>query len=59
MSFLDNFPYTNIHELNLGWVLRVLKAMGVKLDEYTDKVDELTDEASKVTPIRLAIEQTE
>lgn len=46
MAFLDNFPYTNIHELNLDWILRVLKAMGVKIDEYTDKVDELTDEVN-------------
>ena len=30
--FGENFPYTNFHDLNLDWILRVVHAMDSKLD---------------------------
>jgi hypothetical protein len=33
MSFLDNFPYTNFHELNLDWLMRTTKKA---LDQYKE-----------------------
>ena len=34
MGLFDNFPYTNFHELNLDWILRVLKNIESTLDEF-------------------------
>ena len=32
--FQDMFPWTNIHELNLDWILSRLRALSIKLDEF-------------------------
>lgn len=32
-AFGENFPYTNFHDLNLDWVLRELKSLGLRIDE--------------------------
>ena len=32
MGIFENFPYTNFHELNLDWLLRVVKALSDKVD---------------------------
>lgn len=34
MGLFDNFPYTNFHELNLDWILKVLKNIETTLDEF-------------------------
>ena len=34
MSFLNKYPYTDFHELNLDWVLAKLHEMGVRIDEF-------------------------
>ena len=33
MSLFENFPYTNFHELNLDWIVKMIKEMNMKLDE--------------------------
>ena len=30
----DKYPYTNFHELNDDWIIKVLKEMSLKLDEF-------------------------
>ena len=32
MAFLDEFPYTNFHELNTDWLVKIAKDF---LDQYT------------------------
>lgn len=44
MGLFDNFPYTNFHELNLEWVIRILKALDKSVDVLTADVKTLTDE---------------
>lgn len=40
MAF-DNFPYTDLHELNLDWLLRKVKQLEEKVTELEGKVTEL------------------
>ena len=35
MGLFDHFPYTNVHELNLDWVLSMMKALEAKWDAFT------------------------
>lgn len=34
MSFFNNYPYTDFHELNLDWVLKYLKELDKEWDEF-------------------------
>lgn len=36
MGLFENFPYTNFHELNLDWLLEIVKKLDSKFDEWTD-----------------------
>ena len=35
MGLFDHFPYTNVHELNLDWVLSMMKALEAEWDAFT------------------------
>ena len=35
MGLFDHFPYTNVHELNLDWVLSMMKALEAEWDQFT------------------------
>lgn len=35
MGLFDHFPYTNVHELNLDWVLTMMKALEAEWDAFT------------------------
>lgn len=37
---VDNWPYTNLHELNLDWVLNEIKKLQQSVDEIDDKIAE-------------------
>ena len=34
MGIFEQFPYTNFHDLNLDWILRAIRSMDKKLDEF-------------------------
>lgn len=34
MGLFDNFPYSNFHELNMGWILEALKNLDASVREY-------------------------
>lgn len=36
MGVFDHFPYTNFHELNLSWCLKLLREFDTKLDELEE-----------------------
>lgn len=45
------FPYTNLHELNLDWILEQVKTLVANNDEFNDKADyavETADEAKEI-----------
>ena len=35
MGLFDHFPYTNVHELNLDWVLSMMKALEAEWEQFT------------------------
>lgn len=47
MGIFNNYPYTDFHEMNLDWVLRILKEMDSRIDVLKDEI------------LREAIEATE
>ena len=45
------FPYTNLHELNLDWILEKVKTLVANNDEFNEKADyavETADEAKEI-----------
>lgn len=34
MGLFDNFPYTNFHELNLNWILKILKEIETTIEQF-------------------------
>lgn len=34
MAF-NNFPYTDYHDINLDWVIKTIKDLGIQMDEFT------------------------
>lgn len=65
MGVFNNFPYTNIHELNLDWILKKIKEFDETLDsivaekaqEYFNQIfiNAVYDEATET--ITLSIEE--
>lgn len=35
MGFLDKYPYTDFHELNLDWIIGLIKELNETMDEWT------------------------
>lgn len=43
VNIVDNWPYTNLHNINLDWVLQQIKTLGYKMDnleEFFPKISE-------------------
>ena len=36
MGVFDHFPYTNIHELNLSWILRLMRELDANVDRLNE-----------------------
>lgn len=47
MGVFNNFPYTNIHELNLDWVIKEVKDIKSREDEIDSKVEEAKNSAEE------------
>lgn len=41
MGFIDKYPYTDFHELNLDWILKAIRELGIKMDEF-EAVNKIT-----------------
>lgn len=39
MGLYENFPYTNVHELNLDWVINKVKTFQAEIDALNDKYE--------------------
>ena len=46
MSLFENFPYSNLHELNLDWIIKIIKDFK---DTYPDVMEELAKRVLKPT----------
>ena len=42
--FLDNMPYTNFHNLNLDWILHIVKTFEDEYQGVSDALDAAIDE---------------
>lgn len=52
---LNQIPYTNVHELNLDWILQELKKFEAELSEFVDYGVRITELESKVNSINVSI----
>lgn len=48
MGLFNHFPYTNLHELNLDWILRVLKQMCGEIDNLQAIAEQLQKELEQL-----------
>lgn len=58
MGFINQFPYSDVHELNLDWVINAVKTLSGHVDalqEEMDQIEVMTKEEIE-TMINLAIE---
>lgn len=44
---LDNVPYTNLHELNLDWILRKMEELAISFEELKKLVNDLDSNLSE------------
>ena len=47
MAIFNNYPYTNVHELNLDWVIKLVKELDFKVEDLEDIVNNKIDEYVK------------
>lgn len=40
--FINKYPYTDNHELNLDWVLKKIKELEARVKELEEKLEEVT-----------------
>lgn len=48
MGLLEQFPYTNFHEMNLDWMLKNQKQLGGKMESLTNEMESLTNEMDSI-----------
>lgn len=44
MGLFEHFPYTNFHELNLGWLVEEVKKLSDEMGQYDVHMEELVDQ---------------
>ena len=40
MAIFDNFPYTNVHEMNYDWIIKKVKECIINFNELDKEVDD-------------------
>lgn len=49
MAIFNNLPYSNLHELNLDWILRRIQDLSKKMEELEKNIDEnVTQEINEI-----------
>lgn len=48
-AFGENFPYTNFHDLNLDWVIKIIKELMSKYDELSEAVEQGKTDITTIT----------
>lgn len=54
-GFINEYPYTDFHELNLDWILKIVKANKDNLENLYKIFDEWADSAERITELYQAI----
>ena len=47
MAIYDNFPYTNVHEMNYDWIIKTVKKLGIDVKDLADIVNNKIDKYVK------------
>ena len=55
MGLFEHFPYTNFHDLNLDWILRVVKDLYQEVSKQTDWIEEHQKEYEELKALYDAI----
>ena len=42
-AFGENFPYTNFHDLNLDWIIKLVKEIKVEMEDVLDRAIKMAD----------------
>ena len=42
--FWDKYPYTDFHEMNLSWLLDMMKKLGIEVKELKEQLDTFGDD---------------
>lgn len=48
MALFDNMPYTNLHEINLDWIIRQIKTYTATVDGYSSRIETIEQEAAEL-----------
>ena len=54
MAIYDNFPWTSIHELNLSWIIEQVKAGNIKIDEFTEALEQFAEDYDTLSALAAA-----
>lgn len=42
--FDNKFPYTDFHEMNLDWIIKIVQKLGIDVNELTQKLESMGDD---------------
>ena len=48
MALFDNMPYTNLHEINLDWIIQQIKNYTATVDGYSSRIETIEQEAAEL-----------
>lgn len=54
MAIYDSFPWTSVHELNLSWVIQCVKAGNIKIDEFTEALEQFAEDYATLSALAAA-----
>lgn len=54
MAIYDNFPWTNVHELNLGWIIEQVKAGNIKIDGFEEALEQFEEDYDTLSALAAA-----
>ena len=44
MAIYDNFPWTSVHELNLGWIIEQVKQGNLTIEDFAEQLQQFSDD---------------
>ena len=54
MAIYDNFPYTNIHELNLGWIIEQVKQGNLTIEDFAEQLQQFAEDYDTLSALATA-----